>query len=185
MEVRKRMLRNIVHLGGRLLIICMVAGALLSLTYSVTAPVKAANDALKAQQALAAVYPQASEFTAVEGDDFDRIHEQYSAVTAMNRASDGGVIVTLNSMGYHSFSVMVGLDPTGTVTGYQVLSHTETAGLGDGITKESFSGQFAGKKAPLTLNQDVQAISGATKSSRGVVNAVNMAAEAAAMLTGE
>ena len=48
------MLRNILNLGGRLLIICLAAGLALAATYSFTAPVKAANEEAKAQEALRA-----------------------------------------------------------------------------------------------------------------------------------
>ena len=42
------MWRNIIQLGGRLLVICLVAGLALSATYGVTLPIKLANDAAKA-----------------------------------------------------------------------------------------------------------------------------------------
>ena len=48
---------------------------------------------------------------------------------------------------------------------------------------EAFSGQFAGKDAaPLTLGTDIDAITGATVSSRAAANAVNKAIEAYGML---
>jgi electron transport complex protein RnfG len=64
------------------------------------------------------------------------------------------------------------------VEGLQVLSHTETPGLGAEITKPAFQSQFAGKgsSGPLAVNKDggeIVAISSATISSRAVVKGVN------------
>lgn len=75
-------------------------------------------------------------------------------------------------------NLMVGIDPeTETLLGIGVTTHKETPGVGSRITEEPFEKQFTG----LSLNENVSvkadggvidAVSGATKSSRGACEAV-------------
>lgn len=72
--------------------------------------------------------------------------------------------------------IMVGVDQaSGLISGLAVLEHSETPNLGSRIEEESFRKQFVGKGTadPIALGQDIDKISGATVSSRAVVEAVN------------
>lgn len=80
--------------------------------------------------------------------------------------------------------LMVGFDPgTGALTGYAVLGQKETPGLGDKIEKDTaFLARFKGKitpvkgtKSPTTDASTVQTITGATISSRAVIQIINNA----------
>ena len=73
--------------------------------------------------------------------------------------------------------VVVGLDRNGTLTGISVggPSFSETAGLGDKAKEPSFTGQFKGLTLPAQLQENVDAISGATITSTAVVLGVNQA----------
>ena len=103
--------------------------------------------------------------------------------------ADGGIIgyVVVNSeKGYGGdISVMTGVDADGKVTGVNILSHGETAGLGANATNESFRDQFKGLVNGITVSKDkagensIDALTGATITSRAVVRAVNAAIEAA------
>jgi len=67
--------------------------------------------------------------------------------------------------------MMVGFNPeSNTLTGMTVLSHLETPGLGARIQESWFQEQFKGKSAddPFIAKQDIDAISGATISSKAV-----------------
>ena len=70
---------------------------------------------------------------------------------------------------------MVGYLSDGTIRSVAVVSHSETPGLGDKITKDDYRSQYAGKSGTLTLGEDIDAISGATYSSRYVMEGVNKA----------
>ena len=80
--------------------------------------------------------------------------------------------------GYQSdIKLAIGMDRDGVVTGVTVLSHDETATLGDGITRDSFLKPLHGSDADSRwdLRRDGGAyngVSGATISSRAVVYAV-------------
>lgn len=82
--------------------------------------------------------------------------------------------------------LMVGFDPaTSTLTGFSILGQKETPGLGDKIEKnEAFGAGFKGKVAPIkgtknaaTDQGTVQTITGATISSRAVIQIINHAVE--------
>ena len=52
----------------------------------------------------------------------------------------------------------------------------ETEGLGQKTMETAWLVQFLGKKLPLTLGEDVEAVSGATVTSKAVVDALNLLA---------
>jgi len=90
--------------------------------------------------------------------------------------------------------MMVGVDMDQVVTGVSVVKHAETAGIGTKITgNEPTSAdpsigvlsQFEGKGAadvPLTVGVNVNAITGATVTTRGVTTGVNIALAVAGAL---
>lgn len=82
-------------------------------------------------------------------------------------------------------SIVAGFDTTGVLTGYRVMSHAETPGLGakmDEWFRESGTGHdVIGSSAPLKVTKDggdVDAITGATITSRAFAEAINKAREA-------
>jgi electron transport complex protein RnfG len=82
--------------------------------------------------------------------------------------------------GYHDLiEIMVGVGPEGKLTGISIMSHTETPGLGARIMEPAFTEQFAGldlETAKLAAEGgQVDALSGATYSTVGVINAVDQA----------
>ncbi len=84
--------------------------------------------------------------------------------------------------GYHDLiEVMVGVGPGGKLTGISIMSHTETPGLGARIVEPKFTDQFAGLDLDTTkLSSEggkVDALSGATFSTVGVITAVSAALE--------
>lgn len=96
-----------------------------------------------------------------------------------------GVAVEAAAPGFgDEVRLMVGFNPaTSALTGFAVLGQKETPGLGDKIEKDTtFAARFRGKVAPLTgtkaASNDprmVQTITGATISSRAVIQLINTA----------
>ena len=99
-----------------------------------------------------------------------------------------GVAFTSKGEGYGGFiTIMMGVNLNGKITGVEILEHLETPGLGANIEKSSFKGQFKGKfqdGAPdgklqvvkgrkAEKNWEVEALTGATVSPRGIVQALN------------
>ena len=178
--------------------ITLVAGALLGGVYEMTkAPIDAANLAAK-EAAYRTVFPDAASFDA--GDLADKIpaaNEEIAglgygkvsvdeAVTANDAsgAAAGYVVTATSNDGFGgAITVSVGIQSDGTVNGIEFLTLAETAGLGMNAQKPEWKGQFAGKKADVfsvtkdgaSSDDQINAFSGATITSRAVTNAVNAA----------
>jgi len=73
--------------------------------------------------------------------------------------------------------MLVGINPAGEITGVQIITQRETPGFFRLIINHNLVRQFVGLKfnAPLSLGQDVDAVSGATFSAEGVAASIRAA----------
>ena len=158
-----------------LCIICLAVSTVLSVTNGFTAPVIEQADRDRADAARSALLP-ADSFEAVEGEWPD-VTEAYRGIT------DGGTcgyVITATTRGYGGdIPVLVAFDNEGAVLGVEITNTSETVSLGKKIEEPAFKEQFTGlAAAPLTLNEDVQQVAGATISSKAALRAVNAAIDA-------
>jgi len=72
-----------------------------------------------------------------------------------------------------SIGVMVGVGKDGTLLDISITSHSETPGVGSRVTEASFTDEF--KDLSIEEELEVDGVSGATYSSKGVMGAVNQA----------
>lgn len=97
-----------------------------------------------------------------------------------------GHVIKATGQGYgDKIELLLGLDPDGKkITGLYILDQKETPGLGAKVAEDAWRDQFIGKSTdkPLVVvkgkpvsNNDIDAVSGATISSRSVTNIVNSA----------
>lgn len=164
-----------------LFLICVVVTALLALTNSVTAP---KIDALAAETQEAAkkeVLSSAASFSEEKQVEKDGVSYTYYDGLASDGNVMGYVFVT-SAKGYGGdISVMVGVLGDGTVAGVNILSINETAGLGMNAKNQSFLDQFLGKSGEIGVaknnpsDTEIQALTGATITSRAMATAVNTA----------
>ncbi len=159
-----------------LFIICLVAAALLGITNDVTAPVIEANAELARQNAMKEVLPSADSF----GDTIECENGSCAVAYAADGSVAGYAVTASGSGGYNGpVTLMVGIDSEGKVQNLSFLEIDETPSIGGKIPKnEGFLAQFKGifGSAALTKNGgSVDAVSGATKTSTAVTNAVNNA----------
>lgn len=152
---------------GVLLLICIVASALLAYTNSITAPIIEAAEAEAAEAARIEVMPEADSFELVQVDGLpESITEVYQA------ANGAGYVFMITSDGYggrDTLNMICGIDAEGKITNTQVLSHSETVGLGSKVAGDDFRSQFVGKDSNL---EGVDTIGGATVSSNYYINAI-------------
>ncbi len=178
------MMRHILNLGLRLFVVCAVAAACLGLTYTLVkeriAEQEQKRKAEAADTVLASLQAEAEEdldlTASLQADYPDLI----SVFVGKGAAGDTvGHAFVLKSKGYNFITMAVGVSAEGKVTGIKVVTNEETPGLGSvAAESEQFLGQYPGKGPdPLTLRVDVDAYSGATFTSRGINNGVNMALE--------
>lgn len=164
-----------------LFLICVVVTALLALTNSVTAP---KIDALAAETQEAAkkeVLSSAASFSEEKQIEKDGASYTYYEGLSTDGSISGYVFVT-SAKGYGGdISVMVGVLGDGTVAGVNILSINETAGLGMNAKNQSFLDQFLGKSGEIGVaknnpsDTEIQALTGATITSRAMATAVNTA----------
>ena len=164
-------MKYILKLTVTLLLITAVVAGLLGLVNSLTANKIAENTAKKANEAMQAVLPSAS-YEALEVNK-EGVSEAYK--------SENGYVVRVSANGFGgAIDLMVGVDFEGKVTGVSVISHAETASLGAECTREDFRTQFIGiSDAPKVVKDGgaIEALTGATVTSRAVSNAVALALE--------
>lgn len=174
---------KIVRLAVVLLVITAVTGIILGGVYTMTLKPIAAVQQQQKMEALSATMPGAKDFRQVEVKN-----DKSGLIKEINEGSDGSNVVgynfTVTPKGYGGLiTLVVGIDKEGTVKGIKILSLSETPGLGMKSTEPAFSDQFKDKKADtLTVVKtapasagEIQAISGATITSRAVTLGVNSA----------
>ena len=166
----------VLRLALTLLAITAVVAAALAGVNSITKPEIEKLTAQKTQAAIEAVLPGGGEV--VEFPETALVSKVY--------ASETGYAVEVTPGGFdNTITMMVGVDKEGNVLGIDIISHTETAGLGavaDAATPAgvSFREQFAGKAGSVSVTKDggeIEAITGATITSRAVCVGVNAALE--------
>lgn len=159
-----------------LTIISLIAAILLAATDAITRePIsRAAMSATDGARLL--VMPAAEAFEPVENaQGVDSLY------TGLVGGQPVGQVATVTVKGFAGdVEVIVGADSQGMLTGISVggSNFAETAGLGSKAKEPAFTDQFVGKALPVTLGETVDAISGATVTSRAVVDGVNLAATA-------
>lgn len=155
-----------------LVMICAIVGFLLGTVDNLTLPTIMANREARAWATYTALIPEASDFTEVP--------TEVPGVTALMEASDDlGYAIIAQSKGYSSQVPMaVAFGPDGTIQSVIGMQNTETPGLGTKVQDPSFTDQFVGRAAePMTID-DIDAITGATISSKAALAAINEAVEA-------
>ncbi len=184
-------MREVLRLGFILFAICAVSAGALAFVNNLTASRIAEQAALRLEKALASVVPGAEEFadeteklasflTAGEGGE-----GEYPAIDKVYVGRAGGELVGVafacTPSGYGGpIEAVVGVSRDGVVTGLTVVKHTETPGLGANVSTPAFQQRFVGARAgvPVKITKDggeIQAITGATISSRAVASAVDQA----------
>ncbi|MDX1778451.1 MAG: RnfABCDGE type electron transport complex subunit G [Thermodesulfobacteriota bacterium] len=169
-----------------LTIICSLAATALALVYTITKEPIAHQQRLKKLRAIKAVQP---DYDNESDQDFidlktDESAEGDGGLTRFYITKKGdtptGVVFMTSAVGYGGLiDLMVGVNPEGTITGVQVLRHTETPGLGAKITEDTFIQQFPERNLQNTNwalkkeGGDIDQISGATISPQAVVKALN------------
>ena len=155
-----------------LAVICLLSTLLLAWLNQLTTPIITANEEQTANETYAAMLPEADGFTQLPCD--------IEGVTAVMEANNGaGYVITAQSRGYGGqVPAAVAFSTDGTVLSVTMLDNSETPGLGQKVKDEAFSGQFSGMPATEFTIDDIDAIAGATISSKAAVSAINLAIEA-------
>jgi len=169
-----------------LTLITAIAGAGLAAVYAITKKPIEETQIKKKNEAIALVMPDYKgsnlkdvKVQVAEGEDSIMVHLAFQDSTLY-----GAAVETYTNKAFSgTFTLMVGIDAKGAILGTEVLTMSETPGLGDKIdkNKSDFSKQFVTKKPDdynLKVKKDggdVDAITAATISSRAFCDALQRA----------
>lgn len=141
---------KIIRLALVLMIFCVISAGLLAYVFLFTAPKIIMNGQLAFERSAREVLPVGTK----------------------------GKVIQVAPRGYGGpIQLLVGIDQKEKVSGLKILSQAETPGLGSNAVKPEFLRQFIGKSTQdkLEPKQDIDAITGATITSRAICQGVKKA----------
>lgn len=167
------MKKELIKLSAILCAITFAASLLLAGVNKLTLPRIAQAEAIAAENAMKSMLVQADSFKEIAENVFEGIKGDETV----------GYCVTVYPAGFAGeIKLLVGIGSDDKVKGIEILSHSETAGLGAKATDESFKDRFKEKNPYINVVKgetgspdEVQAITGATVTSRAVAGGVKEA----------
>ncbi len=186
-------MKKSVLLAVKLFVICAVATLVLAFTNQKTAPVIEERAKKEEQDALKEVYPEAQEIKPLE--DSSKLSDNITAinVASVNGEQAGYIFSVSSPSGYDGpVNFVIGAKNDGTVTGFKVLSQTETVGFGARVAEPEYAQGMQGVKLDKPVEAEgngggpdkIPAMTGATLTTTAVKKAVNMVVEKLGELTG-
>ena len=165
----KDIIKPIAVLAG----ICLVVTALLAYINLVTSPIITAAEQKAAEEARAEVLSEADSFEKLDAEMPEGVVEAYKA------ANGTGYVFTVTSKGYGGeIRLICGIKSDGSIEAVKTLKHSETSGIGSKVVdnnsnyRENYYGKTEGNY------ESVDAVTGATISSKAYKKAIGTAFEA-------
>lgn len=191
--------KQLIGIALKLLAICTIVAVIVALVYSVTKDRIDLNEKVNTAQALDGIYSEeysglsfsvsdtenSPAFVMKDSDGNTVIScdeaktELISDVTALYviNDADGNTVsycVSVTPMGFKdTINMLVAVNPDVSVKGVKIVSMSETSGIGTKAAEPEFLEKFNGLGSPVSSKVDT--ISGATKTSKPVIGAVDTA----------
>ncbi|MCI5675439.1 MAG: FMN-binding protein [Ezakiella sp.] len=187
-------MKETVKLGIILLVFCLASAGILSYVNGVTAPIISEREEQNAKEAYQQLIPEADEFEALDANELSQLKQQVSKLDSVILAKSAGdtigYLFTTRGGGYGGDISVITAIVDNAVKDITILKMSETPDIGTKVLERSFQEQYVGKitTEPIAVkkenpgDQDIQAISGSTVSSKGVTDAVNIALEVSEVL---
>ncbi|OGU54507.1 MAG: electron transporter RnfG [Ignavibacteria bacterium RBG_13_36_8] len=172
-------MKIVIHMILTLSIIGIISGGLLSWVNEWAEPKIAEHRRAETERAIFLVQPVAKSYEKVEGIDF----ELYKVFD--EKKNSMGYSLVYEGNGFQGkIRLIVGLkEDVSEIIGFEILEQSETPGLGTKVTEEPFKKQFINLQTTPQINyvkgvapskpNEIQAITGATISSKSVVAIIN------------
>lgn len=148
----------------------VLAAVILLAAYNGLMGLRLANVQVELNTKMQTILPGSTAFTeeAYTGEDANIQH--------VYKGETGYVIATLTHGYAQNIAMLIGVSNEGTVTGLQVRNIHETFGLGQkALTDWQFLAQFLNTTGDAAVGEDIDALTGATVTSRAVTRSVNSA----------
>lgn len=175
-------MKDTAKLAVTLTVICAIAALLLSYVHQATLKPIAYQKRMEKVRALSRVLPH---YNNHPDKDILQIPVENGRTLEVDLAKKDGRVVAVayrvvSHKGYGGdIEILMGVDISGKITGIEILTMSETPGLGARIVEPAFKGQFAGKTLKNTKwavkkdGGDIDQITGATISPRAVTEAIH------------
>ena len=150
-----------------LVCICLAASLLLAFTNDLTKDVIADSAKQAEIKQRGEVFASASSFEEKDG---------YVCCLDGEGTVIGYIFVTVGKGYGGDISVMTGIGTDGKITGVKVISHGETSSYGGKAIANNFTDEYSGKTAETFVKgKNIDGWTGATRTTNGVISAVNEA----------
>ena len=164
-------------IGIKLLLICAIVAAVVAFVYELTLEKANENINHTKSEAVGAIF-QMDDLILEEKSKTD---EAVIYLVCTTEKKTVGYCAEVTSAGFGGdLLVMVGYDLNAQILGVEIVEMSETPGLGSKVGEADYLSRYIGKSGELTLNEDVDAVSGATISSKALLSGVNTANQALA-----
>ncbi len=182
---KKLWANDIVRLGTILFLITSVSALLLSFVNLQTKDIIEDGKKAKTEAAMRSVLPLAETFS--DGPVLET--GGATVFLAEMRGQTIGYCVQVSPNGYGGpLAMLVGIDTDGAVSGVEIVSMSETPGIGTQAQTPGFLSQFMGKTKGVSIgsggDNSIDAITGATITSTAATKGVATALDAVAAYTG-
>lgn len=177
------MTRDVINFGLRLMLVCALAAAGLSLTYGAVKSNIEKMEAEEREEGARKVLEPAGLEAEEDSDTLAALKDDYPDLERVFRGikedgDTGGYAFLVKSKGYNPMTLAVGIDLDGKIIGVSVVKQEETPGLGSVVAEnEEYLEQYGGK-GPDRIELgggEVDAWTGATFTSTGINKGVNLA----------
>ena len=167
-------MKNIIRPAIVLLVVCTAAALLLSVVNELTAARIAENQAAAENQAVRDLFGDG-----IETKELDGIPDYVKKIALVTRNGETlGWSVSVSPNGFGgNIDMVVGISADRKIIGVSITALSETPGLGSRVAEQSYLDGYAGLSGMIRLGEGIDAISGATISSRSVLAGVNRALE--------
>ncbi len=180
-----------IKLGLILLAFTAIAAGILGLLHQTTKEIIADVKVQANNEARKEVLPEGTEFKELDKAELEKATGGSELVEEIYEGLDNGNVVgyTIKTVvsGYSGpVVIMTGIDTEGIISGMKVVSNTETPGLGANSSNPEFQDQYSKKPAQGEIvvvkaaptDTQIQALTGATITSKAVTTGVNEAIKA-------
>ena len=178
----KKDVRDVLNTGVKLFVITSVVCVMLFFVNYVTKDRIAEFELTKINNAITALIGDDEGLRIDKADDYGEKNIKDVYVVTKGDGDDQkvfGYCVYVTDKGYGGeMDLLVGLTANGYVSGIEVISDKETAGIGKKVLSGDFMTRFNGRGGEVVLGEDgINAVSGATITSKAVTRCVNTVLE--------
>ena len=146
---------------------------LLGIVNTITSEKINENEMSKFNEAVKAIFPDSDNITELEITAEPPVNFIYEVKHADEQL---GYCIQVLSKGFEGIiDIIVGTDMSGKITGLQVVSHSETPGLGSRAADENYLAAYVGMSGHISFGDGVEAVAGATVTSNALLEGINAA----------